>query len=333
MMPPSRADAAGGTSSSGGVSARDSEVKPAEGSEGAGVEGDSGTRREATEAGARPVVSATLFLVPTPIGNLEDMTLRALRVLREVDIILAEDTRHTRILLNHYSIKTPLRPYHAHSTEAVLEQYLEAVAAGSSVALVSDAGMPLVSDPGESLVRAAVARGLKVCALPGASALITALAVSGFPVVGSMFLGFAPRSGQRRQEMVARAAGHPGAVVFFESPRRMAALLADLIAAGAGLREVTLCRELTKRFEEVRRGTVAALAEGMAPDERGEMTLVLGPTEGAEDARAAVPSAAEVSTWLASGESPKALRHRLQAAGLTRDQAYALLLAAKPGGG
>ncbi len=296
------------------------------------IEGTDGPSEAPASLGAAGTCAGggTLFLVPTPIGNLEDITLRALRVLREVDVVLAEDTRRTRILLDHYDIKTPLRPCHAHSAAAVLERYLDAIAAGRNLALVSDAGMPLVSDPGEDLVRDAVARGLNVSALAGASALTTALAVSGFPVVGAMFLGFARRGGQRRREMIARAAGHPGAVVFFESPRRVVALLDDLIAAGASLRAATLCRELTKRFEDVRRGTLTKLREGLAVDERGEMTLVLAPSTGDQDARATVPTAAEVSAWLATGASPKALRLRLQAAGLTRDQAYALLIAAKP---
>ncbi len=218
----------------------------------------------------------TLHIVATPIGNLEDVTLRALRVLREVDQVLAEDTRRTRVLLDHFGIPQRATSLHAHNEAARIAQVIEALAEGRDVALVSDAGTPLVSDPGERLVAAVVAAGHRVEAVPGASALLTALAVSGLSTERVLFLGFLPRKAGARRRLLEAQRGRPETLVLFESPRRVAATLAE-IADLLGDRPAVLARELTKRHEEVSRASAAELARALsASPPRGECTLVIG---------------------------------------------------------
>ena len=212
-----------------------------------------GTRRGA----AAP---AGLHLVATPIGNLRDITLRALEVLAAADVIACEDTRVTRKLLDHYGIATPLTPYHDHNAAEARPKLLARLAAGAAVALVSDAGTPLVSDPGFKLVRAAREAGHAVTALPGASAVLAALAVAALPTDRFFFEGFLPPKEGQRRARIADLARIPATLVLFETGPRLAASLADL-AAGLGPREAAICRELTKLHEEVRRGDLAALAQ------------------------------------------------------------------------
>ncbi len=224
---------------------------------------------------------STLYLIATPIGNLEDISPRALRVLGEVALIAAEDTRVTRRLLSHFAIATPLTTY----TDAYQRQkagrqgrVLEALAAGQQVALVSDAGMPGLSDPGYELVQAALAAGHTVQALPGPSAITTALAASGLPTDRFLFVGFLPRKAGERRSLLADLADEPGAWVAFEAPHRLLDALADLLAV-QGDRQVAVARELTKRFEEIWRGPAAqALAHYTANPPRGEITLVVAGT-------------------------------------------------------
>ncbi len=216
----------------------------------------------------------TLYLVATPIGNLEDITLRALRVLREAPLIAAEDTRHTRKLLSHFEIPTPVS-YHEHSGPAGIERVLSALAQGD-VALVSDAGTPAVSDPGQELVRAALAAGHPVVPIPGPSAVIAALIASGLPSDSFTFFGFLPRnSGERRAELERLRDGEP-TLVLFEAPHRLLATLDDLVAV-LGDRQAALARELTKVHEEWLRGPLSQLRAhytgGVTP--RGEYTLVI----------------------------------------------------------
>jgi 16S rRNA (cytidine1402-2'-O)-methyltransferase len=224
---------------------------------------------------------STLYLIATPIGNLEDISQRGLRVLREVALIAAEDTRVTRHLLSHFAISTPLATYtDAYDRQKAGRQgrVLEALEAGRDVALVSDAGTPGLSDPGYELVRAVLAAGHAVQAIPGPSAITTALVASGLPADRFLFVGFLPRKGADRRSLLAELADEPGTWIAFEAPHRLLDALADLLAV-QGDRQIAVARELTKRFEEVWRGPVSqALAHYTATPPRGEITLVAAGT-------------------------------------------------------
>jgi 16S rRNA (cytidine1402-2'-O)-methyltransferase len=228
-----------------------------------------------------------LYLVATPIGNLRDVSLRALEILAAADVIACEDTRVTRKLTAHYAIATPLTPYHDHNAATALPKLMARLAQGASVALVSDAGTPLVSDPGYRLVRAAQAAGHPVTTAPGASAVLAALAVAGLPTDRFFFEGFLPAKEAGRRTRIAALATIPATLVLFETGPRLAAALADL-AAGLGDRAAAVCRELTKLHEEVRRGTLAALAHAYAqlPEPRGEIVVVVAPPADREPAGA-----------------------------------------------
>jgi 16S rRNA (cytidine1402-2'-O)-methyltransferase len=216
--------------------------------------------------------------VATPIGNLRDVTLRALEVLAAADLIACEDTRVTRKLLDHYGIATPVTSYHDHNAAQARPKLIARLAAGAAVALVSDAGTPLVSDPGFKLVRAAHEAGHPVTALPGPSATLAALAVAGLPTDRFFFEGFLPAKAGQRQARIVELAHIPATLVLFESGPRLAAALGEL-AQQMGAREAAVCRELTKLYEEVRRGKLAALADHYAHADtpRGEIVLVIGP--------------------------------------------------------
>jgi len=217
----------------------------------------------------------TLYLVATPIGNLEDITLRALRVLGEVSLIAAEDTRRARLLLAHYGISTPVTSYFEGNRRQKMERILRQLEEGD-VALISEAGMPGLSDPGYELVRAALARGYPVTAVPGPTALVTALVLSGLPTDRFVYLGFLPRRRSQRRALLEEVAGVRWTLVAFEAPHRLLDALADLEAV-LGDRPIAVCRELTKMFEEVWRGTVSgARAHFAAQAPRGEFTLVIG---------------------------------------------------------
>ena len=217
-----------------------------------------------------------LAVCATPIGNLEDVTLRVLAELAAADVVLCEDTRHTRGLLQRHGIEARLVSYHEHNEAQRTAELLPRLAGGERVALVSDAGMPGVSDPGGRLVRAALEAGLEVTVLPGPSAVETALVASGLVAQQYRFLGFLPRGEKRLAELWAELGAWPWPAVAFESPQRLPATLRSL-AAAAPEREAAVCRELTKRFEEIARGTAAALAERFSEPPKGEITLVLGP--------------------------------------------------------
>lgn len=217
-----------------------------------------------------------LYVVSTPIGNLGDMTLRAIETLRSVDAILSEDTRHTRRLLDHYGITTPMEPYHEHIEAKSTPRILERLRAGAKLALVSDAGTPLISDPGARLARAAVEEGLRVVPIPGASAVLAALVASGLADGPFTFFGFLERKGAERRELLQAVVACPHVCVLYEAPGRVASTLHELAASGAGERKAAVARELTKQFEEVRRGTVKELATyyDESPP-RGEVVIVL----------------------------------------------------------
>src|SRR5262249_11472102 len=230
-----------------------------------------------------PPLASGLHLVATPIGNLRDITLRALEVLAAADLIACEDTRVTRKLIDHYGITTPLTPYHDHNAAEVRPQLLARVAAGAALALASDAGTPLVSDPGYKLVRAAREQGLLVTALPGPSAVLAALSVSGLPTDRFFFEGFLPAKEGQRCARIAELRRIPATLVLFESGPRLTGALTEL-ADSLGAREAAVCRELTKLHEEVRRGDLATLAREMAaaPEPRGEIVLVIAPPDSQE---------------------------------------------------
>ncbi len=217
----------------------------------------------------------TLHLVATPIGNLEDLSFRALRILKECELIAAEDTRRTRKLLTHYGVSRPLVSYYEHNEERRIPAILDALRGGKDVALVSDAGSPGVSDPGYRLVREAVDQGVPVTAVPGPSAVILALTVSGLPTDRFSFYGFPPRTGRERKRLLEEAAQVPHTLIFFESPHRVLKFLQDMLDL-LGDRRAAVCRELTKRFEQVERGPLSELiARGGARAPRGEYCIVV----------------------------------------------------------
>ncbi|HEX5998586.1 MAG TPA: 16S rRNA (cytidine(1402)-2'-O)-methyltransferase [Hyphomicrobiaceae bacterium] len=236
-------------------------------------------RRTADELGAliARALPAGLFLVATPIGNLGDISLRALATLVRADVLYCEDTRHSGTLLAHYSVTRPLRPYHEHNAQRERPRILAELAAGKSVALISDAGTPLVSDPGYKLVRDAAAAGHRVFALPGASAPLAALASAGLPTDTFLFAGFLPPKSSARRARLLRLQEVPATLILFEAPSRLAESLAD-IAHVLGPRDAAVARELTKLHEEVRRGTPAELAQWTRETSpRGEMVILVGP--------------------------------------------------------
>jgi 16S rRNA (cytidine1402-2'-O)-methyltransferase len=273
----------------------------------------------------------TLYVVGTPIGNLEDLTLRAARVLGQVSLIAAEDTRVTRKLLSHLGLHVPLTSYHRHNWQSKLPELLAALESGD-VALATDAGMPGISDPGSELVAGVAAAGLPVEVVPGVSAVTSALAVSGLPGDAFRFLGFLPRRGKDRRAQLAAAATSPATLVIFEAPHRVQDTLADLLAA-LGDRQVAVCRELTKFHEEVFRGTISQ-AIGHFQEPRGEFTLVVGgATQDSPGAAGAGPDLGAARQELArlrqsGARAREAVAQVAQATGLPRKTVYQLWLEA-----
>jgi 16S rRNA (cytidine1402-2'-O)-methyltransferase len=269
----------------------------------------------------------TLYLVATPIGNLEDITLRALRVLRDCVLVAAEDTRSTGRLLAHFDIKKPLLSHYEHSKPANRERILRALE-GGDVALVSEAGTPLFSDPGYELVQAALEHGFAVVSIPGPSALTAALPLSGLPTDHFLYLGFLPRKAAERRRALAEVASVRTTLIFFEAPHRLRATLADAVDGLGGQRRCAVCRELTKLHEEVWRGTLSgALAEWRAREPRGEFTLVIegAPEPGPWD-ESQVRDA--LSTLKAEGiNRSEAARRVAQQSGWPKSEVYALWLA------
>jgi 16S rRNA (cytidine1402-2'-O)-methyltransferase len=282
----------------------------------------------------RATNTGTLYVVGTPIGNLGDITLRALETLRAVDDIAAEDTRRTRALLTHFGITGKrLHSVDAHASERTLENVLQRLCEGHDVALVTDAGMPTVSDPGAALVRAAVARNLSVVALPGPSAVTAASALSGLVEASFWFAGFPPRRGGKRESLFERIASFPDPVILFESPNRVAETLGELAAVQPG-RSATISREITKLHEETLRGSLGDLAERAAGESfRGEITIVLGPVDSEEAASLGDAELdAEIETRLKKGSPTKAIAAELAAlSGRPRREVYARVEALRHG--
>ena len=242
-----------------------------------------------------------LAVCATPIGNLADISLRVLDELRAADVVLCEDTRHTRTLLSRHDIDARLLSYHRHNEAQRVAELVPRLLAGERMALVSDAGLPGINDAGSRLVTAAHEAGVSVTVLPGASAVETALVASGFPVAEYRFLGYLPRGEREREALWSDLAAWPHPAVGFESPQRLPATLASLARAEPA-RRVAVCRELTKVHEELRCDTAAALAERYREPPKGEVTLVIGPATGSVDSSAAVaPAVAAVSELVAAG--------------------------------
>lgn len=253
----------------------------------------------------------TLYIVPTPIGNLEDITLRALRILREARLIAAEDTRTTRVLLRHYQIETPLTSYHEHNKLSKLDAVFSALEEGD-VALVSDAGTPGINDPGFELIAEALARGIEVVPLPGACAAVTALVASGLPTESFTFLGFPPRKDKARKEWLQALSADPHTLIIYESPNRLVETL-EAAAGVLGDRPACVARELTKLYEEFFRGTlIAAAAHYRQNPPRGEIVVLIG---GAPDQPPAQWSEPDVHA---------ALKAQLDSGASTRDAAAAV---------
>lgn len=274
----------------------------------------------------------TLYLVGTPIGNLEDMSPRAIRILGEVAVIAAEDTRHTIKLLNYFGIKTPMLSYHEHNEQERTPVIIARLQAGDSVALVTDAGLPGISDPGEVLVRAAIEAGLTVVPVPGPSACLLALAGSGLPAAGFFFAGFLPRQPKERRAAQRRVAGESGTIVLYEAPHRLPKTLADLAEALGGEREVVVARELTKVHEDFWRGSLAkALAHFESNPAKGEITIVLaGRPEEAGGEPALAEAVAEVGRLVEMGTSmAEAVRRVARQFGLPKNALYQAGLAQK----
>ena len=258
-------------------------------------------------------MAGILYIVATPIGNLEDITYRALRILKESDLIAAEDTRHSRKLLSHFGITTRLTSYYDHNQTLKGERILAALLEGRQVALISDAGTPCISDPGYQLVRDALAAGIKVIPIPGACAAVAALSCAGLPTNSFTFAGFPPNKGGKRRSFLAELTHAHGTVVLYEAPHRLAATLSD-IATVLGERQVVVARELTKLYEECLRGTASAVREQVQDGrERGEVVLLIAP--------------ADESSMQAEGPSPEDQIKELLARGHSVKEAAALVAA------
>jgi len=268
----------------------------------------------------------TLYLVSTPIGNLGDLSPRAVEMLRAVALVLAEDTRHARVLLAHADVRTKTAAYHEHNEAAATPNIVARLRAGESVALVSDAGTPLLSDPGARLVRAAIDAAVPVVAVPGASALLAALVVSGLDATRFTFFGFLERKGRARTEALEALAHLPHTAVLYEAAPRVADTLEALAARGGGDRAAAVARELTKKFEEVRRGTVSELARyyGETPP-RGEVVLVIAGAAPVDGAGSEHEMRARVASLRANGARAGEIVSALSAEfGIARNAAYRL---------
>src|SRR6266436_10281602 len=298
------------------------------------VNGSGETLQDSVGAATPAPATGCLYLVGTPIGNLEDITLRALRILREADQIAAEDTRHTQKLLNHYEISRPLVSYHEHNEMTRAPELLIALEQGAKIALVSDAGMPLVSDPGYRLVTLCLRHKIPVVPIPGPSALLAALAASGLPNEEFLFVGFLPaRSGERRRALE-RLRIEDRTLIFYEAPHRVAESIADAQEI-LGDRPACIAREVTKLHEEFLRGKLSQLAESLAErPARGEITLVVGPQEasaatGQADSTQSLSDRVDELIRQAKLDRKEALKLAAKERGLTRRAAYEQLVESK----
>ena len=273
-----------------------------------------------------------LYLCATPIGNLGDITYRAVEMLRAADLIAAEDTRHTRGLLAHYDIHTPMTSYHEHNKDSKGPELIARMQAGETIVCVSDAGLPGIADPGGDLARRAIAEGIPVTPLPGANAALSALICAGLPLEGFTFVGFLPRKEKKRREVLARIAAYPETLIFYEAPHRLRETLDALAESLGRARRACAARELTKKFEEFRRAPLGDLLTHYREHEpRGEFVLVVA---GADENTAAAADAAEEMTLvqryaahIAAGLDKKdAMRRTAQELGISRRAVYQAVL-------
>ena len=277
-------------------------------------------------------MTGMLYLCATPIGNLGDITYRAVEMLRTADVIAAEDTRHTRGLLAHYDIHTPMTSYHEHNKEEKGAELIARMRAGETVVCVSDAGLPGIADPGGDLARRAIAEGIPVTPLPGANAALSALICAGLPLEGFTFVGFLPRKEKKRRELLARIAAYPETLIFYEAPHRLRETLAALTAKLGAERRACVARELTKKFEELRRTTLGdLLAHYREHEPRGEFVLIVA---GADESAAAADDVEEMSlteryaAHIAKGlDKKEAMRRTAQELGISRRDVYQAVLA------
>ena len=278
-------------------------------------------------------VTGRLYLCATPIGNLGDITYRAVETLRTADVIAAEDTRHTRGLLAHYDIHTPMTSYHEHNKEEKGAELIARMQAGEIVVCVSDAGLPGIADPGGDLARRAIAEGLPVTPLPGANAALSALICAGLPLEGFTFVGFLPRKEKKRREVLARVAAYPETLIFYEAPHRLRETLSALVGALGAERPAAAARELTKKFEEFRRTTLGELLAYYRENEpRGEFVLIVAGADeahvGAVDDTQEMSLAERYEAHLAAGlDKKEAMRRTAQERGISRRAVYQALLA------
>jgi 16S rRNA (cytidine1402-2'-O)-methyltransferase len=278
--------------------------------------------RETTAAGR-------LFVVSTPIGNLGDFSFRAVEVLREVDLILAEDTRHSRVLLDRYGISTPTSSYHEHNEAKTTPKLVQRLISGDDIALISDAGTPLLSDPGQRLAQAAIEAGVDVVPIPGASAMLTALVASGLPADRFTFFGFLPRKGKARTQTLDEIASSPHTAILYEAPGRVAETLRELTERAQG-RLAVVARELTKQFEELRRGTVEALGAYYSDTPpRGEIVILIAgaPPHVADEAELRE----EARVLRGRGVSVRDVAAALTQKGIARNVAYRMAQEAENG--
>ncbi|WP_155287124.1 16S rRNA (cytidine(1402)-2'-O)-methyltransferase [Lacticaseibacillus zhaodongensis] len=271
--------------------------------------------------------TGTLYLVPTPIGNLDDMTFRAVATLKDVDLIAAEDTRNTKKLLNHFEIETRQISFHEHNTQQRIPELIAKLQEGTNIAQCSDAGMPSISDPGKELVVAAIAADIPVVPLPGANAGITALIASGLAPQPFTFYGFLQRKKSLQEEELAALAHHQATLIFYEAPHRLGKTLQAMITAFGADRQAVLARELTKRYEEFARGTLEELTI-QAQEPRGEYVILVAPGPAEEDAAVEaaneLPLREEIDQLIAKGMKPNAaIKVVAKDRGLQRQDVYA----------
>lgn len=271
---------------------------------------------------------ASLYLVPTPIGNLEDITLRALKILQNADVIAAEDTRNTRKLLTHFEIQTPMISYHEHNKKTSGEKIIQLLAEGKTIALVSDAGMPAISDPGYELIQDVIHNGFPVIAIPGANAALTALIASGIQPQPFYFHGFLPRKKQEREKMLADLKGMRATMVFYEAPHRLKETLEAMFQTW-GDREIVLARELTKKFEEYLRGTLLEALDWVKRETvRGEFCLIVEGAAAGENEELSfwwqsLSVKEHVQYYVEKGESVKeAIKKTAKERGMNRREVY-----------
>ncbi len=264
-------------------------------------------------------MSGTLYVVATPIGNLEDITLRALRILREAALIACEDTRHSRKLLDHYGLSKPMVSYHEHNEPARAAEIIERLESGDSVALISDAGTPLISDPGYRVVAAAIERGITVVPIPGPNAAVAALSESGLPTDAFRFCGFLPPKTSQRRKLLEQLKSETCTLIFYEAPHRIQEALED-IAAILGNREIVIARELTKLHEEFLRGKPADLE----PSAKGEITILIGKAESPEPIDTPIPN--QVAALEKQGiQRMDAIKQVAKSRGLSKREVYKIM--------